>query len=96
MPRGVYDRSKAKPRTTHTTGRYRKRQIMTDVTTEIPATAPYSQFVEELAEQLGERDTQITMRLAEIETESDALAVEEAALTKEQVLVRDGIKALEK
>ena len=95
MPRGVYDRSKAKPRT-HTAGRYRKRKIMTDITVAPEKPQPYSQFLEELSQQLTDRDKEITGRLIEIETESDALEVEEAALKQEQEKVQAGLKALEK
>jgi len=79
-------------------GPYKKRKMkMSDtVAPANPTTQPYSQFVEELAEQLATRDRDITLRLAEIETESDALEVEEAALKQEQEKVQAGIQALEK
>lgn len=69
---------------------------MSDVTTEATATPQESEFLTELGEQLAKRLALNTERLEQIASESDALEVEEAALTKEQDLIRAGIEALEK
>jgi hypothetical protein len=100
MPRGVYDRSKSKPRAHTTTGRYRKRKIMSDTTTapENPTTegtTPEPGFLDNLHEQLAKRQAQINDRLAEIEQQESELRIEGIALNQEGDLIRAGLIALE-
>lgn len=88
---------KTKPKTKRgPRGPYKKRTIKMSDTVPLETPEKPPQFLDTLTGELELRDAQITDRLAQIERESDALEVEEAALKQEQEKVQAGLRALAK
>lgn len=92
--------TKPKPKTKRgPRGPYKKRTMKMSDT--VPLETPekpegHAQFLDTLTGELELRDAQIKDRLTQIEQESDALEVEEAALKQEQERVQAGLNALAK